>query len=342
MNKRVPFEELFFSKTKDFLDLFLIKQQGRSEKTSRAYRNALSGFYDYITAVKEIKPTMFCFTDCTYEFVLDYSQYMQETKKLSESSVNQRLAAIKSYLKYVADGNIELMQVWLSVQKVPNLRVPKLHRPVLEKDELKALLDSPADTEKGIRDKMMLILLFDTAMRASELIGIRLGDVLLNVKYPLILIHGKGRKERSVTLTEKTARLLGEYIGRYHETGAAPDTPLFYTVIHGNMNHMSERNVERIVNKYANIIRVEKPSIPKSVYPHMMRRSRASGMYRDGVPLEMISTILGHANTEVTKSYAIPSVEQLRNALQKGQAADNEKKLWAGKEDEIRRMFGLT
>ena len=74
----------------------------------------------------------------------------------------------------------------------------------------------------------------------------------------------------------------------------------------------------------------------------MLRRTRATGLYRDGVPLEMVSAILGHSNSETTKIYAIPSVEQMRDALAKGQP-DGEaiERLWEGKEDEIRRMFGL-
>lgn len=74
----------------------------------------------------------------------------------------------------------------------------------------------------------------------------------------------------------------------------------------------------------------------------MLRRSRATGLYRDGVPLELVSATLGHASSETTKIYAIPSVEQMREALSKGQPDEEEtKKNWEGKEAEIRRLFGL-
>ena len=106
---------------------------------------------------------------------------------------------------------------------------------------------------------------------------------------------------------------------------------------------MSTRNVERIVKKYADLVRAESSTLPQNVYPHMFRRTRATGLYRDGVPLEMISAILGHENSETTKIYAIPSVEQLREALTKGQPDEyKQEKMWEGKSDEIRRMFGLT
>lgn len=342
MNKKPSFSELFFSKTKDFLDTFLLRQEQRSKDTVKAYRISLTEFYRYVTGQKHVKVMNFRFSECTYELMLDYSQYLQEVKKLANSTVNQRLAAIKSYLKYVSDGDIELMQVYLSVQKVPLLRIPKLQKPVMEKDELEAFLAEPEDTRFGRRDRVILILLFDSAIRVSELTAIILGDVAVDVKEPSIMIHGKGRKTRTVILNDKCARHLRNYIHLFHDRNASPDTPLFYTVIHGKKNHMSQRNVERIVKKYGDLTRTKYPNIPETIYPHLLRRTRATGLYRNGVPIEMISAILGHEKTETTKIYASPSVEQLREAIAKGQPEEEYlEKLWEGNEEEILRTFGL-
>ncbi len=342
MSKKPSFSELFFSKTKDFLDIFLLRQEQRSKDTIKAYRISLTEFFRYVTNQKHKKATNFKFSECTYEFVLEYSQYLQEVKNLANSTVNQRLAAIKSYLKYVSDGNIELMQIYLSVQKVPLLRIPKLQKPVMGKDELEAFFSEPKNTRFGRRDRVILILLFDSAIRVSELTSIVLGDVSTDVKNASIMIHGKGRKMRSVLLNDKCVRQLKDYILHYHDRDATPDTPLFYTVIHGIKNHMSQRNVERIVKKYGDLIRTTYPNLPKTIYPHLLRRTRANGLYRDGVPIEMISAILGHEKTETTKIYASPSVEQLREAIAKGQPEEEYiEKLWEGHEDEILRTFGL-
>lgn len=341
MNKPA-FEDLFFSKTKNFLDTCLVRQEQRSPETVKAYRISLTSFYEYVTGICGIKPMQFCFSDCRYEFVLGYSQHLQEEKHLANSSVNQRLAALKSYLRYVSDGDIELMQIYLSVQRVPLLKLSRLQRPVLEKDILSLLLDKPEDTKKGRRDRMLLILLFDTAVRASELQAIKICDVSLETGQASIIIHGKGKKERSVVLNQKTVAHLKQYILRYHGPSPDPNMPLFYTVIHEEINHMSERNIERIVKKYADMVRIDRPDIPKSVYPHMLRRSRASGMYRDGVPIEMVAAILGHSSSETTKIYAIPSVEQLRAAMEKGQPDTEEEHLWVNKEAEMRALFGLN
>ena len=86
-------------------------------------------------------------------------------------------------------------------------------------------------------------------------------------------------------------------------------------MIHGKMNHMSQRNVGRIVKKYGDRVRKEYPSLPDTTYPHMLRRSRATGLYRDGVPLELISAILGHASSETTKIYYDKQVFMERKKL---------------------------
>ena len=342
MSKKPEFQDLFFSKTKDFLDTFLKKQEQRSKDTIKAYRISLTAFYTYVTEVKSIKVMRFCFSDCTYEFVLSYSQYLQEFKRLSSSTVNQRLAALKSYLKYVSDGDVTLMQIYMAVQKVPLLKTPKLQRPVMEKEDLKAFLAEPQNTKFGRRDRVLLSLMYDTAIRVSELTGIVLGDISLNVSSPSIVIRGKGKKTRLIVLNKKCAELVKDYVFHYHKPDAPSDTPLFYATIHGKMNPMSPRNVERIVKKYGDSVREERPTLPDKTYPHMLRRSRATGLYRDGVPLELISAILGHSSSETTKIYAIPSVDQMREALSKGQPDETEtEKLWEGKEAEIRRLFGL-
>ena len=80
MSKKPEFADLFFSKTKDFLDIFLKSQEQRSRDTIKAYRISLSSFYKYVTDVKGMKVMQFCFSDCTYEFVLSYSQYPGNTK----------------------------------------------------------------------------------------------------------------------------------------------------------------------------------------------------------------------------------------------------------------------
>ena len=136
--------------------------------------------------------------------------------------------------------------------------------------------------------------------------------------------------------------LLKMSLEAYHGGNRDPSTPLVYTVTHGAVHPMSERNVERIVSKYGDVARKEHPGIPKT-YPHMVRRTRATTLYRDDVPIEQVSTLLGHQQIETTRShYAYPSPEQLREAVKRGGGLEpNAEREWVGHEEEIKRKFGL-
>ena len=173
---------------------------------------------------------------------------------------------------------------------------------------------------------MILSVLFDTMIRADELIQISIGDICLNAGIPYILIHGKGNKERTVSLSEKVVPLIRAYMKEFHGSPAEdPDFPFIYTVSHGAVHRMSERNLERIVKKYADITRQNYPSLPDPVYPHMLRRTRGTGLYRDGVPIEAIAVAMGHAKIQTTRDhYAFPSLEQKRAVMEKGQVSSHQ------------------
>ena len=263
----VAFEKLFFSKTYDFLEIYLPKQACRSRHTIKQYKTGLSCFYDYVSDVRMLSPLSFTFIHCTYKFLLEYRQYLGEDQRNAASTINCRLAAIRSYLEYVSDGDASIIPVYLVAERVPSAPVPKVRRPVIEAADLAAFLDSPAHTWKGNRDRFILILLYDTAIRVEELVSIRLGDIVSGSSASSILIHGKGRKERCIVLSDKASKHLNAYISVYHDAIPDPNCPLIYTVIHGEIHPMSVRNVERILHKYGQAAKATNPNIPDSVHP---------------------------------------------------------------------------
>ena len=120
------------------------------------------------------------------------------------------------------------------------------------------------------------------------------------------------------------------------------ELPLFYSRVKGNIAPLSSGNIARIINKYADQIRPDCPELPERVHPHMFRRTRATGLYRSGVELEMISVILGHSSTQTTRIYAAPSVEMIREAMSAAIADCPEKAAeWEVDETELARLCGL-
>ncbi|SCX84254.1 tyrosine-type recombinase/integrase [Butyrivibrio sp. INlla14] len=345
MKKNILKDDLFFSMTWDYLNVYLPTQHQNSEKTAEAYEDGLTVFRRYVTDKCNISIDKFRFEDLTYDFMLDYRIYLVN-KGYKPATVNHRLAVINAYMKYAASRKISVYQIYMNVSEVPYVTVPSRIKEIIEdKDAIKKLLAAPGMSDKGIRDQIILVLLYDTAIRADELICLDISDVNIEADEPYLRIRGKGDKERVVALSEKVVPLVKRYISVFHPDLRRRSVPFIYTTIKGVTGRMSERNVERIVKKYADIIRKDNPDIPEKIYPHMLRRTRASGWYRDGVPIETIAVILGHSDTKTTrKSYASPSVGMLREQMNAGdgeeQNVPEEKPMWQN-DEELARLCGI-
>lgn len=145
-----------------------------------------------------------------------------------------------------------------------------------------------------------------------------------------------------------TIPLIRQYLHEFHNyvyNGDA-EIPFVYTTMHGERHRMSERNVERIIKKYGDMIREDYPDLPATIYPHMLRRTRGTGLYRDGVQIEAIAVMMGHTSIQTTKDhYAFPSLEQKRRAMNQGEAlvitSTHAEQEWPDDEDELARICGL-
>ena len=251
------------------------------------------------------------------------------------------MTALRSYLQYAADMDISIQSAAITISRIPPCKVTERVKETLSPEALETIFRMPPENDRGLRDRTLLILLYDSAVRLQEILSIRLCDLHLDGEYPTILIHGKGRKERFVVLSDKTAHHIRSYTKVFHPA-SVPEDYLFYTVIKRKRDKMSSGNVQRMINRYADMAREFCPGLPERVHPHMFRRTRATDLYQNGVALEMVSTFLGHAQLETTRIYAKPSMEQMKTALEStAYPGGEEKALWKGDEDAMARLCGL-
>jgi len=332
---------LFFSYTWDFLNIYLPKQEGRSPHTVESYRDSLTLFRRYLTDGLQKSLAKFMFADCTKDLLYEFRTYLEQGGN-EPSTINVRMTALRAYLYYAADKDISIQSVALSVASIRPRKVAQKEKVTLSEEALEAILAAPPLTKMGMRDRAIIITLYDSAMRIEELLTIKLQDINLNGKFPGILLHGKGNKERRISLTEKTVGHLNQYLQTFH-ANSPQDADLFATTIKGKTSAMSQGNVRRLIKQYTDIARTNCSDIPKSVHPHMFRRTRATNLYQDGVAIELVSTILGHAHVETTKlHYAKPSLAQMRDSMEAVPTpAADEEPLWVGNEDEMARACGL-
>ncbi|EQB89773.1 site-specific recombinase XerD [Clostridium punense] len=342
-NKVIQTGPLFFSMTLEFLETYLPRQLGRSPKTIKSYRDSLTIFRRYLYEKYQISVAVFKFEDCNQKCIQEFIIYLKNNGN-SPGTCNQRLTALKSYLWFAADRNITVQSVALSISKIPQCKVPKKEKETLTEEALTAILQQPPNTKIGLRDRVIMILLYDSAIRLEELLCLTLKDLSLQAANPYIRISGKGNKERIVAITQKTAEHLKQYLTIYHKDDLNMNQYVFITKIKEVIDKMSSGNVERFIKHYADSARVKYSKIPPKVYPHMFRRTRATDLYQNGVELELVSRILGHSSTETTKVYAKPSIEMLRKAIESVQipAQANEQPLWTScDEKEIAKLYGL-
>ena len=306
---------LFFSRTWDFLERYLPLQMNRSRRTVESYRDSLSAFRRFALESHGLAVGDMTFGDCGRELVLEFIESLRAAGR-SAGTCNQRLAAIRSYLNYCAATDVTLQSVALEVASIPKVSGPQRVKERLAGDQVAALISAPdASTRKGVRNRAMLALLYDTGIRLSELIGLDVGDVWLDDE-PRILVRGKGRRERFVAITEKTVGHLRALLDCMHAPEPDPSDPLFYVTHHGERCRISDSTVQGIVQDCADEARKTCPGMPERVYPHMLRRSRATDMYQDGSPIEVVSTVLGHASVDTTRAYAVKSLDQVRDMME--------------------------
>lgn len=334
---------LFFSLTLEYLETYMPKQLGRSFQTIKAHRDTLTIFRRFLLTEKGISLRNFAFRDCSPSLIQDFIVHLKSVGN-SGSTCNRRLSAIRSYVWFASDRDIALQSVALQLGRIPLCKEQQSEKEVLSQDALFWLLRQPPNTRFGLRDRTMMILLYDSAIRVGELLCLTMQDLVLGCQEPYIRVVGKGNKERIVAITDMTASHLVEYCRVFHKQTSSGLTPLFFTKIKGQIGRMSAGNVERFISQYAEKAREKCIDMPKKVHPHMLRRTRATTLYQNGVELALISRILGHASIETSKLYARPSMEMLRAAMTSVETSEqlSEVPLWEScSEEELARLCGL-
>ena len=337
----------FWNAVRRFLLEYLPDQRCFSENTVRSYRQALNLFVAFLRDVKGISVRKICFEIISRDTILDFLDWLESERHCSVSTRNHRLMVLRSFFDYA--GKLDCAHVALSlvVQDVPIKTTPNKIVEYLSEPALEALLKQPGQGKpKDLRNLFFMVLMYDTAARCDELLSMKLRDLCVQVQYPIAYLHGKGGKVRAVPLLLKTLQHSLRYLRQFHPGESADSGKLlFYTVIHGKQQPMSQDTVAQFIKKYGVASRRICPEVPAHIHPHMLRHTRAMHLYHQGMPMMLLSEYLGHASVETTKVYAYADTEMKRAAIDK---ADLLRKgdspsvaIWDHDEDMILKLSGL-
>lgn len=339
----------FYRIVRDSLTVYLPKQRGASPNTAKSYKDALNLFIDYISMSQDRPLPEICFGCISRDLVESFLMWLEEGRSCSVSSRNQRMAAVRSFLRYAAEKDKTVMSLYLEVESIPKKKDGRAREiEFFSESALEAILAQPDRQKKnGQRDLFFMILMYDTGARAQEILDLRLCDIRLDVKNPYIVITGKGSKVRHVPIMEKTCSHLEAYCRRFHVAVKA-DEYLFYIDRKGARTQMSIDNVEKFVARYGKRARETSPDVPEHLYPHMWRHSRAMHLYRNGMPLPLVAEWLGHAKMDTTRQfYANADTAMKKEAIDKATSdinplfSDEYDVDWENDEELLKRLYGL-
>lgn len=339
---------LFYRMIRNFLTVYLPEQKASSPNTVKAYRNALNLLIDYTRESSGTPMSEISFDTITREHMESFLDWLENEKKCSVSTRNQRLSCIRSFYKYAGNRNITVMSCALELERIPAKKESEVHvLKYFSEDALKSILEQPdSRKKKEIRNLFFMILMYDTAARNQEMLDIRLKDMHVSNPEPYVVITGKGRKTRLVPIMKKTVEHYEKYIRIFHKSSSG-DAYLFYTVRNGEQYQMSPDNTEKFIKKYGEMARKQNKEVPFNVHPHMFRHARSMHLYHGGMPLPLLSEWLGHAQWNTTLIYANADTRMKQEAIEKATSKINPLKSnettihWEDDEDVLRKLYGL-
>jgi integrase/recombinase XerD len=286
--------------------------RGLSPHTVQSYRDAFVLLLRFLGARHRCPVVELDFAHLTPEALIAFLNHLESERENEASTRNARLAAIHSFVRFVATSHPENLELCQRLLTVPVKRARTQAVEYLEGHEIRAMLDSAdRSTVHGRRDHALLLTLFNTGARVQEILDVRPTDLQLERPFH-VRLQGKGRKERLCPLWPQTKEVLRRII---NETGLSEtsDERLFRN---RRGEPMTRFGVRYLLRKYARQGCTGAPSLAsKKVHPHTLRHSAAVHLLQAGVDLVTISHWLGHASVETTNRYATVDLETKRAAV---------------------------
>lgn len=300
----------------------LIQQRGVTPRTIETYRDTFRIYITYLQEKNNTPVDKITINDFEQNKVLNFLEYLENDRYNKPVTLNNRLSVIHSFMKYVAEQAPEYSDIAKRTIMIPLKKHEIKTFDYISKEEFQALLNQcDENTFLGMRDKVMLMILYNTGVRVSELITISRKSLKGrdNQKDSYYLrIMGKGRKERTVPLWKSTSEIIDRYISVWD---IKDTTSLFKNKNNGVLTRSGVRfRIEKLVLMASK----ECPSlIEKNISIHTFRHSVAMNLLQAGIDISTIAIWLGHNSIETTHKYMVADLEIKRKAMEKAGVIDN-------------------
>jgi site-specific recombinase XerD len=302
-----------------YLSKFFVKylpdSKGSSPRTIDSYRYGFMKFLDFLYEARSLSADRVAISDLTYDNVRDFLGWLQEEQHNSIATRNQRQAALNSFVRYLMYEYPDYMNEYQRILSIPVKKSPQAEIRFLKSAGVKLLMAQPnTETPSGLRDYVILTLLYTTGIRVTELIGLRVKDISLQEPCTL-LVHGKGSKYRYVPIRKHIAPIINRYlVAKHYDRPENMSEWLF-------QNHMGQKfarqGINYLINKYVAMAQEASPElIPDKLSPHKMRHTAAMSLLEAGVDLIYIRDFLGHVSVKTTEIYLRTDAKLKREAIE--------------------------
>jgi len=281
-----------------FLREHLPVEKGASSNTCEAYAYTFRLLFEFASSRTGTRPAQIHLEQIDMHLVVAFLDHIQSGRGNGASTRNARLAAIRSFMRFVEYREPSALAQVRQIYAIPSKRHETRLIKHLKMDEVRAILDAPnLNSRIGIRDRAMLHLCFAGALRVSELVGLLLANVTLQPA-PSISVRGKGRKERCLPLWKETARDLRAWMA---VRGDASAPELF---VSATGRTMTRAGFEFVLDKHVTLAAATCPSLKsRHVSPHQLRHSCALFLLQATRDVRKVSLWLGHADVRTTEVY---------------------------------------
>jgi site-specific recombinase XerD len=309
-------------KTTDFAALlsryftkYLPNERGSSPQTIDSYRTAFILYLEYMETVCGIRPEKLSVSDYTRKSVLGFLNWLENERNNSISTRNYRLAAIKGFVHYLKYEFPDYMEEYQRILGIPIKKSMQKEIAYMKTEGVELLVNQiDISSTNGLRDYVMLLILYTTGVRVSEMINIKVKDISLTEPCT-IRIHGKGNKGRYVPLMKTAVPHIKRYLAYMHY-----DTESYYEE-YIFKNHMkaqfTRQGINYILKKYGAMARrIDQTLIPETLTAHKIRHTTAMELLTSGVDLIYIRALLGHSSVVTTEIYARTDAKLKRKAIE--------------------------
>lgn len=273
---------------------------------------SISGFYSYMLSKNYSDNTILSYINdlyYLYEFVKkdllnvteeDIRDYLEllNLKKEKTTSIRRKISTFKSYYKYLYKNNF-IEKKYYPLAKIGYPKLEKKLPKFIYYNDLLEIINESSKNKDGIRDKLIIEMLYATGLRVSELVNIKINDIDFNNRR--IIVCGKGNKERIVYYGEYAENVLNEYIETHRKNKEN------YLFMNSRGEKLTDRGVRYIIDNI-----MKRLSVKTHVTPHVLRHTFATDMLNNGCDIKVVQELLGHSTLKTTEVYTHVTNERLK------------------------------